>query len=93
VLAYNSVLNFGGHALSREVLLKCMDLAAKVAEEGSDLGECFRAAGRMSELMHSMATASKSIMRAEEAGQKLGKKVKARKLKGENLQIWSVRSS
>ncbi|MCJ1479588.1 Nucleoporin nup84 [Lambiella insularis] len=89
ILAYNSVLNFGGHALSRDILLKCMDLAATVAAKDSELAEIFVAAGRMSELVESMAIASKSILRAEEIGQQSGKKGK--RVNGETMDIWSVK--
>ncbi|MCJ1251662.1 Nucleoporin nup84 [Trapelia coarctata] len=89
-LAYGSVLNFGGHALSREILLQCMDLAATVASEQSDLANCFTKAGRMSEFVDSMAVASKSLLRAEEIGRKANRK--ARKLDGENMGIWDVKT-
>jgi len=89
-LAYNSVLNFGGHALSREILLQCMDLAATVASEQSDLANCFVKAGRMSEFVDTMAIASKSLLRAEEIGRKANKKV--RKLNGESMGIWDVKA-
>ena len=88
ILAYNSALNFDGHALSREVLLKCLDLAATVAADGSDLADCFMAARRMSELVDSMAITSKNILHAEEKGAKAGKRGK--KSSGKNLAIWSI---
>ena len=91
ILAYNSVLTFAGHMISREILLQCMDLAATVAAENSDLADIFVRAGRMSELVDSMAIASKSILGAEEQGQKAGRKWK--KMNGASMDIWSVRVS
>lgn len=67
VLAYISILNFSGHVLSREILVKTMDLAEIVAAQGSDLGACFMASGRMPELMDSLALSSRNMIRAEES--------------------------
>ena len=86
---YNSVLHYGGHNLSRENLLKCLDLAAIIAEEGSDLAECFIAAGRMSELVDSMAVVSKSVLSAQEQASKPSK---GKKLEGRTLSIWNPRT-
>ena len=75
--------------LSREILLQCMDLAATVAAESSELADIFVRAGRMSELVDSMAIASKSILGAEEKGQKAGRKWK--KVGGRGMDLWSVK--
>ncbi|MCJ1384281.1 Nucleoporin nup84 [Xylographa soralifera] len=91
ILAYNSVLLYGGHMISREVLLQCMDLAATVAAEHSDLADIFVRAGRMSELVDSMAIASKSILSAAENGQLTGRKWK--KINGASMDIWSVKGA
>ena len=88
-LMYNSVLHYGGHNLSRENLLKCLDLAAIIAKEGSDLAECFIAAGRMSELVDSMAVVSKSVLSAQEQASKPSK---GKKLEGRTLSIWNPRT-
>ena len=86
VLAYNTVLNFSAHSLSRDLLLRSMDLAAQIAAEDSDLSSCFTAAKRMPELVDSFALSSKNIIRAEESG---GGKSKT-KPDGERLDIWTV---
>ena len=65
-----------------------MDLAATVAAQ-KDLCDCFVAAGRMSELVDSMAIASKSILRAEEVGRRSSKK--AKKLNGQTMEIWTLK--
>ena len=75
--------------ISREILLQCMNLAATVAAESSDLADIFVRAGRMSELVDSMAIVSKSILVAEEQGQKSERKRK--KMNGASMDIWSVK--
>lgn len=67
ILAYNAILNYSGHVLSREILVKSMDLAALVAAEGSDLGACFMASDRMPELVDSLALSSRNMIRAAES--------------------------
>ena len=42
-----------------------MDLAAIIAEEGSDLAACLMEAGRMTELVDSFAIVAKSMIAAE----------------------------
>ena len=84
-------MNFDGHALSRDVLLKSLNLAAIIAAEDSDLVGCFVAAGRMSELVDSLAITSVNILHAEEKGAKAGKKGK--KTSGENPAIWTIKAS
>ena len=91
VFAYLSILNHDGHFLSREVLLKAMDLAALIAAEGSELALCFVNAGRMAELVETLANVSRSILRADEMGSKGGKKARRVGMKGENLELWSTR--
>ena len=90
LLAYNMILNFSSHYLSRDLLLKSMDLAALIAAEESGLAECFMAAGRMPELVDSFAFLSKTIIMADERGAKGGKSRKKRN--GETLDLWTVRA-
>ena len=89
LLAYNMILNFSSHYLSRDLLLKSMDLAALIAAESSGLAECFMAADRMPELVDSFALLSKTIIRADDKGAKAGKSKKKRN--GETLELWTVR--
>lgn len=91
LLAYNTVLTFSSHYLSRDLLLKSMDLAALIAAEDSGLAECFMAAERMPELVDSFALSSKTIIRADDRGGKAGKSKKKRK--GETLDLWTVRAT
>lgn len=88
ILAYITVLDFSSRFLSRDLLLKGMDLAALVAAEDSDLASCFMAADRMPELIDSFASLSKLIIQADGAN---NGKTKKRK-NGGTLGLWTVRS-
>jgi nuclear pore complex protein Nup107 len=90
VLAYNTVLDFSSHYLSRDLLLKSMDMAALVANDESDLAASFVGADRMPELVDSFAFLSKTIIQADDRGPKGGKSKKKRN--GESLDIWTVRA-
>lgn len=92
VLAYVSVLHFGGHALSRDMLLDCMQFGATVARPGSDIAECFTAVGRMSELVDALAITSKAMLKANEQSSKANRSRK-RSVQGGTLDIWTVRIS
>lgn len=89
LLAYNSILHYNGHALTREILLKCMELAALIAAENGDLSGTFVAAQRMSELVDMFAIVSKSILAAEEKGSRGSKN--RRKVEGGSMDMWSVK--
>lgn len=90
VLAYVEVLNVSARFISRDLLLKNMDLAATVATEDSDLAACFMEAGRMAELVTSFAFSSQGIIRAEEQG---GKGARSRrKHDGRSLEIWNTKA-
>jgi nuclear pore complex protein Nup107 len=94
VLGYISVLYFSGHRISRDILLKIMNLAIDVASEDSNVGACFLSAGRMAELVDVLAVGSVGVLRAEEAMvKKRGGKVKKSKPgpRGENLDIWNMK--
>ena len=92
VLAYVSVLHFAGYAISRDLLLRCMDLGATVAAPDSDVAACFMSVGRMSELVDALAFTSKSILRANEQGSKTNKGRKKTR-HGQTLDLWTVKSS
>jgi nuclear pore complex protein Nup107 len=91
VLAYNTVLDFSSRYLSRDLLLRSMNMAALIATKDSELATCFVAADRMPELVDSFAYLSKSIIQAEDRGAKGGKSKKKRN--GETLDLWTVRAS
>ena len=91
LLAYISVLKFGGSALTRDFLMECMDLAAVVADEDSDLLELFTKTGRMEELVEAFASASKSLMMITSAKQGTTSRSKKRRVKGWKQEVWTVR--
>ena len=86
VLAYAQVLNISAHYLSRDYYLKSMDLAAMIAVEGSDVADCFMAAGRMTELVTIFAHASRGVIAADEKPSKEDKS--RRKMDGKSMDIW-----
>lgn len=90
VLAYNAILNYDGYALTREILLKSMDLASIVAAEDSELAFCFMESGRMPELVESLAFTSRCMIQAEESGYRAVKSRK--KLDGGSLSLWSTKT-
>lgn len=91
ILAYITVLDYGSRWLSRDLLLKGMELAALVAAEDSDLGACFMDAGRMSEFVESLASLSMTMIQAEDRGAK-NVKGKKKKKNGETLSLWTIRA-
>ena len=94
IFAYISAIYFNGHTLSREILLKIMNLAIDVAANGSEVGACLQAAGQITRLMDYMAVGSLAVLRAEEAmAKKRGGKAKKTRPgpKGENLDIWNMK--
>ena len=90
MLAYNSVLDFSSHYLSRDLLLKSMDIAALIANDESDLAAILVTADRMPELVDSFAFLSKTIIQADDRGAKAGKSKQKRN--GESLDIWTGRA-
>lgn len=61
VLAYISCLHFAGTSLSRDNLLECMELAAVIAEKGSDVAQEFMKCNRMKELLEAFTSCSKAL--------------------------------
>ena len=86
ILAYNTVLTFSARYISRDTLLRSMDLVALIAAEDSDLASCFIEADRMPELVSSFAWSSKNMILGCEAG---GKRKKGKD--GKTLDLWTVR--
>ena len=95
VIAYNTVLHAAGNLITRDSLLESMDLAVLVAREGGDGGEedngireSVVRAGRMRELVGSLAMTGKVmlVLKAE------GKVWKAKKgdREGKDLAVWEI---
>jgi nuclear pore complex protein Nup107 len=89
ILAYNTVLLFAGHFISRENLLECMNLAVSVGES-EELTDVFVEAGRVRELVDGLAVASRAILSAKERGAGKGFGKRRRAGRGESSEIWSV---
>ncbi|KAK3310350.1 nuclear pore protein 84/107 [Chaetomium strumarium] len=91
VLAYISCLHFAGTSLSRDNLLECMELAAVIAEKGSDVAQEFMRCGRMKELVEAFASCSKALAiwtSDKKASQANSKKIREM---GWSRELWSVR--
>ena len=81
-----SALNEAGLFLSRKYLAKSLNIAGIVAEKGSDLGETFVTARRMSEFVDALTVTSKTMLLAEE------KKASSGKRGMENPAIWTIKA-
>ncbi|KAK3394840.1 nuclear pore protein 84/107 [Podospora didyma] len=91
VLAYASSLHFAGTSLSRDNLLECMELAAVIAEKGSDVASQFMRAGRMKELVEAFASCSKAL--AIWTSDKKGSQTTSKKMRemGWSRELWSIK--
>ncbi|KAL2130221.1 hypothetical protein VTI74DRAFT_6739 [Chaetomium olivicolor] len=91
VLAYISCLHFAGTSLSRDNLLECMELAAVIAEKGSDVAEEFLRCGRMKELVEAFASCSKAL--AIWTSDKKGSQPNSKKVRevGWSRELWSIK--
>jgi nuclear pore complex protein Nup107 len=84
ILAYDSVLFYAGHALSRSYLVECMNLAQIVASNPT-LTNAFVESKRMQELVTAFALDSKALLHANELDN--GKKAK----KDNGIDIWQIK--
>lgn len=84
ILAYDSVLYYAGHALSRKYLVECMNLAQLVASNPT-LTNAFVESKRMQELVTAFALDSKALLHANEVDG--GKKAK----KDSGIDIWQIK--
>lgn len=92
ILAYIHTLRFAGAALTRNFLMECMDLAAMVAEEDSDLLQLFQRTGRMQELVQALADASKALLliTSEKKGGARSRGKQTR-IQGWQQELWNVK--
>ncbi|KAL8651950.1 MAG: hypothetical protein Q9210_002968 [Variospora velana] len=86
LLAYLVVLNSSAQYVSREYLLRSLEVGATVASRDSDLGPCFVLAGRMPEFVDALAFTSTTIILANEHGG-------GKKRTPTRLGIWSTKGS
>ncbi|KAK5956547.1 Nucleoporin nup84 [Knufia fluminis] len=94
ILAYNSALYFGGHAITRQHLVQCMELAQQVAQNETLTG-AFVASRRMQELVTAFAHDSQALLRANEhsSASTRGRGSKRSSVSGEKggrTDIWQV---
>lgn len=89
VLAYNTVLCAGAHMISRDHLLRSMELANDVANDKTGLAECFMESQRMRELVIAFAQSSETMLKLNEMNQ--GKRERKNKA-GKNLDIWEIKA-
>lgn len=87
VLAYNAVLCAAAHMISREHLLRSMELASDVANEKTGLAESFVQANRMRELVTALAHSSEIMLKLNEVNK--GRREKKNK-SGKNSSIWEI---
>lgn len=93
ILAYNQVLYFAGHAISRSWLVECMELAQLVATNET-LTTAFVEAKRMRELMDAMAWSAQGMVEANELGKKnKGSRTsnKGERDREDQLGLWNVK--
>lgn len=86
LLAYIAVLNYSAQYVSREYLVKSLEVGAAIVAKDSDLSSCFVATGRMAELVDALAITSANMLVAEEYG-KGSKKISAK------MALWTGRDS
>jgi len=91
ILAYIFALQLGGSALTRDLLMECMDLSTTIADEDSDVLALFVKLNRLPELVEALAKASKTLLLVN-AGQRkqTGSKGKKLRQKGWTTGIWNV---
>lgn len=93
ILAYISALHFAGTGLSRDNLLECMELAAKIADSESDLKDAFSEARRMTELVEAFAACSKALAVATGDKRPSGAGSKRQRESGWSRDLWSVKAA
>ncbi|KAH8665778.1 107-domain-containing protein [Tricladium varicosporioides] len=91
ILAYITTLQIAGWALTRDFIMECMDLAALVAEEDSDLLQLFEKTDRMQELVEAFTAASKNLLYITSEKRSAGSKSKKMRIKGWTQELWSVK--
>lgn len=92
IMGYVSALHFAGMSLSRDFLLECMDLAAKIAQKDSDVAQLFVKTGRMKELVEAFASCSKALA-IWTVDHKKGSQTTPKKFRetGWSRELWSVK--
>lgn len=89
LIAYNTVLHSAGYLITRDSLLKSMDLSVAIASENSRLTAPLVQAGRMRELVKSFALSAKAMLVLKGLGHKPWKPKRDRE--GKDPGIWEIR--
>ncbi|KAG9234122.1 107-domain-containing protein [Amylocarpus encephaloides] len=90
ILAFIRTLDFAGRVLSRNFLMECMDLSAKIADEECDVLPLFEQSGKMQQLVQGFAVASKTLLLLSSEKKSTGSRTRKLKAKGWTHQLWSV---
>ena len=72
--------------------MECMDLAATMAEENSDVLQLFEKMGRMQDLVHALADASKSFLLISSEKKGSRSRGKQARIQGRQQELWNVKS-
>lgn len=88
IIAYNTVLHVAGYLITRDSLLKSMDLSVAVAKEENQLTGPLVRSGRMKELVKSFALSAKAILVLKGLGNKPWKRRRDRE--GKDPGIWEI---
>jgi nuclear pore complex protein Nup107 len=88
IIAYNTVLHSAGYLITRDSLLKSMDLSVAVAKEENKLTGPLLRAGRMRELVKSFAVTAKSMLVLKGTGHKPWRTKRDRE--GKDPGIWEI---
>lgn len=82
-----------GTMLTRDFLMRSMDLATVIAADGSDLLELFSKTGRMPELVNAFASASKELLIVSSRSKRSNTSNNSKKMKerGWTTDLWNVR--
>lgn len=88
LIAYNTVLHSAGYLITRDSLLKSMDLSVAVAREENKLTGPLLRAGRMRELVKSFALSAKSMLILKGTGHKIWRTKRDRE--GKDPGIWEI---
>ncbi|KAK5080635.1 Nucleoporin nup84 [Cryomyces antarcticus] len=90
LLRHVVALNSAGHILTRDYMLKIMDLATIVATPESGLADDLVATNRMQELVTSFAESSQALLKLNEGSAQRKERRRTRGREGKTLAIWDV---
>lgn len=88
LIAYNTVLHSAGYLITRDSLLKSMDLSVAIAKEENKLTAPLIRAGRMRELVKSFALSAKAMLVLKGLGHKPWRTKRDRE--GKDPGIWEI---